>query len=116
MHPVCVNPLNSQFDPICHLLALLGAHHILHVSRIRIKQQPDWGSGRHVEVSLSHTPLGRTPLDERSARRRGRYLHNKDKGRTCMTSAGFEPAILINPAVTGLGSVIIKNLETIGIL
>ena len=30
-------PLNAQFNPICHLLALLGARHILHVSRIRIK-------------------------------------------------------------------------------
>jgi hypothetical protein len=31
------NPLNAQLNPTCHLLALLGAHHILHVSRIRIK-------------------------------------------------------------------------------
>ena len=30
------NPLNAQLNPICHLLALLGAHHILHVSRIRV--------------------------------------------------------------------------------
>ena len=32
-----VNPLNAELNPICHLLALLGAHHILHVSRIRVK-------------------------------------------------------------------------------
>jgi hypothetical protein len=31
------NPLNSELNPICHLLALLEAHHILHVSRIRVK-------------------------------------------------------------------------------
>ena len=31
-----VNPLNAELNPICHLLALLGAHHILHVSRIRV--------------------------------------------------------------------------------
>jgi len=30
------NPLKTQLNPICHLLALLGAHHILHVSRIRV--------------------------------------------------------------------------------
>jgi len=30
------NPLNADLNPICHLLALLGAHHILHVSRIRV--------------------------------------------------------------------------------
>ena len=31
------NPLNTQLNPICHLLTLLGAHHILHVSSIRVK-------------------------------------------------------------------------------
>jgi hypothetical protein len=31
------NPLNTELNPICHFLALLGAHHILHVSRIRVK-------------------------------------------------------------------------------
>ena len=31
------NPLNSELNPICHLLALLVAHHILHVSRIKVK-------------------------------------------------------------------------------
>ena len=31
------NPLNSELNPICCLLALLGAHHFLHVSRIRVK-------------------------------------------------------------------------------
>jgi len=30
-------PLNAELNPICHLLALLGAHHILHISRIRVK-------------------------------------------------------------------------------
>ena len=28
---------NAELNPICHLLALLGAHHILHVGRIRVK-------------------------------------------------------------------------------
>jgi len=28
--------LNAKINPICHLLALLGAHHILHISRIRV--------------------------------------------------------------------------------
>jgi len=30
------NPLNAELNAICHLLALLGAHHILHVSRVRV--------------------------------------------------------------------------------
>jgi len=32
-----VNPLNAELNPICYLLALLGAHHFLHISRIRVK-------------------------------------------------------------------------------
>ena len=31
------NPLSAELNPICYLLALLGAHHFLHVSRIRVK-------------------------------------------------------------------------------
>ena len=31
-----INPLNAKLNPICHLLALLGAHHIIHVSRVRV--------------------------------------------------------------------------------
>jgi len=34
---VNINPLNPELNPICYLLALLGAHHFLHVSRIRVK-------------------------------------------------------------------------------
>ena len=35
--PFAINPLNPELNPICYLLALLGAHHFLHVSRIRVK-------------------------------------------------------------------------------
>jgi len=31
-----LNPLNAELNPICLLLALLRAHHILHISRIRV--------------------------------------------------------------------------------
>ena len=31
-----INPLKPELNPICYLLAL-GAHHFLHVSRIRVK-------------------------------------------------------------------------------
>jgi hypothetical protein len=31
-----LNHLKANLNPICHLLALSGAHHILHVSRIRV--------------------------------------------------------------------------------
>jgi hypothetical protein len=33
-----VNPLKAKLNSICHLLALLGAHPILHISRIRVKK------------------------------------------------------------------------------
>ena len=32
-----INPLKPELNSICYLLALLGAHHFLHVSRIRVK-------------------------------------------------------------------------------
>ena len=32
----CFNLLNAELNLICHLLALLGNHHILHVSEISV--------------------------------------------------------------------------------
>ena len=34
---VFFNPLDAELNPICHLLALLGALHIFHVSGLRVK-------------------------------------------------------------------------------
>jgi len=34
---VSVNTLNIELNPICHFLALLAAHNILHFNRIRVK-------------------------------------------------------------------------------
>ena len=34
-----LNPLNAELNPIRHLLALVGARHIVHVSRIRVKRR-----------------------------------------------------------------------------
>jgi hypothetical protein len=31
-----INPLNTELNPICHLLALVGAHHIPHISRVSV--------------------------------------------------------------------------------
>ena len=33
------NPLNAELNPICHLLELLGAQHIFHVSGLRVNRQ-----------------------------------------------------------------------------
>ena len=35
--PLYINPLNAELNPIRHLLTLIRARHIVHVSRIRIK-------------------------------------------------------------------------------
>ena len=68
------NPLNAELNPICYLLALLGAHHFLHVSRIRVKsltprQLMSYIYMEHLFLMfLDHTQrrttVGRTPLDE----------------------------------------------------
>ena len=41
-----INPLNAELNPIRHLLALVGARHIVHVGRIRVNrevEQPEQG-------------------------------------------------------------------------
>jgi hypothetical protein len=62
-------------------------------------QQPPVGPGpphyQGFTITVRHTTLGRTPLDERSARRRHLYLtiHNIHKRQTSMPLVGFEPTI-----------------------
>jgi hypothetical protein len=66
-------------------------------------------------ITLKHTTLGRTPLEEGSARRRDFYLttHNTHKTQTSMPPAGFEPTTpgskrpqthALDSAATGIGS------------
>ena len=60
-------------------------------------QQPPLGQGpphyRGFAITLRHTTIGRTPLDEWSARHRDLYLttHNKYKRQIFMPSVGFKP-------------------------
>ena len=70
------NPLNAELNPICCLLALLGAHHFLHVSRIRVKSLTLRLLMSYIYIYTEHpflmfldhtqqcTTVGRTPLDE----------------------------------------------------
>ena len=63
---------------------------------------------------LDHTPLdthtpGKTPLNKCSARRRGRYLHNKHERRTSLPSEAFEPA---NPAIKRLQTYALDRATT----
>jgi hypothetical protein len=52
-----INPLKTQLNPICYLLALLGAHHILHVSRIRVKQKGVLKQYLLMKICLHVTPF-----------------------------------------------------------
>ena len=72
-------------------------------------------------ITLRHTTLGRTPLDESSARLRDLYLttHHTQNRQTCKPPAGFEPTIpasewpqtqALDHAVTGTGD--IPNTKT----
>ena len=70
----CINPLNAELNPICYLLALLGAHYFLYVNRIRVKSLTlrllmSYIYMEHLFLMfLDHTQrrttVGRTPLDE----------------------------------------------------
>ena len=35
------SPLKAELNPTCHVLALLGAHHIFHVSGLRVNKDRD---------------------------------------------------------------------------
>jgi hypothetical protein len=37
-----INPLNTELNPICPLLAFFRAHPIFHISRIRVKHSPKY--------------------------------------------------------------------------
>jgi len=41
MSATTFKPLNSELNSICHLLAILGVHHILHLSRIWVNNNFD---------------------------------------------------------------------------
>jgi len=50
--------LNAELNPICHLLALLGAHHILHISRVKVNNKSDWHSQYPWQTGYGHVFLG----------------------------------------------------------
>ena len=70
------NPLKPELNPICYLLALLGAHHFLHVSRTNVKLLTFRLLMSYIYIYMEHpflmfldhtqrrSTVGRTPLDE----------------------------------------------------
>ena len=86
---LCCGPLDSM---------VLVAERAGHVNRLHGPTAPSGPEPplcRSFTITLRHTTLDRTPLDEWSARRRDLYLttHNTHKRETSMTPAGFEPSI-----------------------
>jgi hypothetical protein len=90
--------------------------------------QPLGGLGRLIlrrfTITLRHTTLGRTPLDEWPARRRDLYLttHNTHNRQTSIPSVGFEPTILVSErpqthaldlAATGMGQYILLTVISV---
>ena len=111
-----INLLKPELNPICYLLTLLGAHHFLHVSRIRLKLLTLRRLMSYIYMEypflmfLDHTQrrstVGRTPLDEWSARRKDLYLttHDTHNRQISMPPVGFEPTIStgVRPVVCDL--------------
>ena len=52
-----LNPLNPELNPMCCLLALLGAHHFLHVSRIRVKSLTFRRLMSYIYICIYGTPI-----------------------------------------------------------
>ena len=51
-----VNPLNAELNPFCHLLALVGAHHIVHISGIRFNLL-------HLEFGMRKSAVAHSEFD-----------------------------------------------------
>jgi hypothetical protein len=47
---IILNPLNAEFNPICYLLAILGAQQFLHVSGIRVKTITKFKPQQHAAI------------------------------------------------------------------
>jgi hypothetical protein len=125
-----INPLRPELNPICYLLALL-AQHFLYVNRIRVKSLTLRLLMSYIYIYMEHlflkfldqtqrrSTVGRTPLDEWSARRRDLYLttHDTHNRQISMRPVGFEHTISIQQftdILTKLGpSVVMQNEDTV---
>jgi hypothetical protein len=97
-----VNPLNAELNPICYLPALLGTHHILHISGIRvnsfIKKTKGFGWDTRMLVSSPNkigTDLSFMNLDKLFINmRKTKGPKTKPCGTPCSTLDQFDDVIL----------------------
>ena len=76
MKPIGFNPLNAESNPIRHLLALVRARHIVHVSRVRVVRSKKITSGKSVCLSTAALLTAGGYIKERTLHT---YTVNKDK-------------------------------------
>jgi hypothetical protein len=55
-----IKPLNAELNPICHLVALVGAHHILHISRVRVNGWDKTGGNQSCDNHMPSISTGGT--------------------------------------------------------
>jgi hypothetical protein len=84
-------------------------HFIFEVSISHSRARTNTHTHTHTHTHAhTHTP-SKTPLNERSARFMGSYLHNRHNRRTSMFSTGFKPAI---PAIQRLQTYALDRTAT----
>jgi len=70
------NPLNAELNSICHLLALLGAHPILHISRIKVNRN-SFTNITHANAALHDWDRVRSPESRWEGRKPNRTRYGQ---------------------------------------
>jgi len=90
-----VNPLNAELNLIYHLLALLGAHHILHVSSIRFKSVKF--TLKYTIISLLHVSVFNDHHQGALSVPNGNYIYVKTLGKitSCVLCAVQNESLIL---------------------
>ena len=59
-----INPLNAELNPICHLLALLGARHTFHVSGLRVNTHTFPACKERHKIQTAHSVPSNTQISQ----------------------------------------------------
>jgi len=73
------NHLNAELNPICHMLALLGAHHIPHVSRIGVKSNQQTRRHPYKVINTSVVQIQQFSPDDGHMNARNMYRREINK-------------------------------------
>ena len=93
-----INPSNAELNPIYYFLALLGAHHFLHVSRIRVKQLVTQKRRARARWQEKHTPEDRRHFNNANNKLRSAFHElNNDTFTAYITSLRCEDQTIWRP-------------------